>query len=506
MYEKVWEGTAPGLDGTEWDLSLDFNQETGLFRCSGSVGGGSPEVYECADPVVSGLMARSENDRPDDPYIMALIPPAPLEMQGRFAPFSSPDQIVSGTWRTPRDWPEPRKDETVRELLSRRMDIVRLADRVNPNRLAIMECSRLLNGMYGDPARWPRRAIDIVLDYPRGTKLGDKYYAGLNGNMLPPEFSDVVVRTGSALKGKALGHRDAVYALYEKAKSDGLFIEQDWENHFGVIPSVDAEQFIHELSEGDTVTLTLAASFNSFGGRTLELDDIRIKLESADWYRDKIKYCGLPYGPIPLDVHNLGKLPLDEFGDYLLNCSNFSLNELWPGAFLDGEYGVDLEGDMDRVLISAKVIDEFERVDDYGLKHETFAWKVVSWSKSEDVYHVETWYAPKYLTKDLTCYLKIRFPNSDLPWKEWDDTFTSFPSEYLPDMRTMPMTMDEEPKAFVNARYAIDPDRLLRGRTRKDAQNKTVPGTKALKENLAKLDQKPKVNQSPKNESRGWHV
>ena len=506
MYEKVWEGAAPGLDGTEWDLTLEFDESTGMFQVSGSVDGEPLDSYECADPVISGLMARSENDRPDDPYIMALIPPAPLEMQGRFAPFSSPDQIVSGTWRTPRDWPEPRKDETVRELLSRRMDIVRLADRVNPNRLAIMECSRLLNGMYGDPTRWPRRAIDIVLDYPRGTKLGDKYYAGLNGNMLPPEFSDVVVRTGSALKGKTLGHRDAVYALCEKAKSNGLFIEQDWEDHFGVVPSVDAAQFIHELSEGDTVTLSLAASFNSFGGRTLELDDIRIKLESADWYRDKIKHCGFSYGPIPLDVHNLGKLPLDEFGDYLLNCSNLSLYELWPGAFLDGEYGVDLEGDMDRVLISAKVIDEFERMDDYGLKHETFAWKVVSWSKSEDVYHVETWYAPKHLTKDLTCYLTIRFPNSDLSWKERDDTFTSFPSEYLPDMRTMPMTMDGEPKAFVNARYAIDPDRLLRGRTRKDAQNKTVPGTKALKENLAKLDQKPKVNRSPKNEGRGWHV
>ena len=359
-----------------------------------------------------------------------------------------------------------------------------------------------MNGMYGDPTRWPRRAVDVVLDYPRGTKFGDKYYAGLNGYLLPSEFSDAVVRAGSALKGKALGHRDAVYALYEKAKSNGLFIEQDWEEHFGVIPSVNAGQFVRELSEGDTVTLSLAASFNSFGGRTLELGDIRMKLESADWYRDKFEHGGFPH--VPIDVHNLGKLPLDELGDYLFRSWN--LCERWTGAFLDGEYGVDLEGDMDRVLISAKVFDEFERVDDYGLKHETIAWQVISWSKSEDVYHVETWYAPKYLEKDHTFYLKIRFPNTDQPYKERDSTFASFPSEYLPDMRTMPMTMDGEPKAFVNARYAIDPDRLLRGYTRKDAQNKTVPGTKALKENLAKLDRKAKVSQSPINESRGWHV
>lgn len=500
MYERVWEGTAPGLDGAEWDLSLDFNQETGLFRCSGSVGGGSPEVYECADPVVSGFMARSENDRPDDPEMMALIPPAPLEMQGRFAPFSSPEQIVSGTWRTPRAWPEPRKDETVRELLFRRTDIVRLADRVNPNRLAIMECSRLLNGMYGDPTRWPRRAIDIVLDYPRGTELGDKYYAGLNGYMLPPEFSDVVVRTGSALKGKALGHRDAVYALYEKAKSNGLFIEQGWEDHFGVVPSVNAGQFIRELSEGDTVTLSLAASFNSFGGRTLELGDIQIQLESADWYRDKIKYCGFSYGPIPLDVHNLGKLPLDEFGDYLLNCSNFSLYELWAGAFLDGEYGVDIDEGTDRVLISAKAIAEGAwEDDDDGLLRKNCTWKVVSWSKSENVYHVETWMALKYH--------EIGLSGTDHAQKLRDDTYESFPSQFMADMHTMPMVMDGvEPAAFVNARYAIDPDRLLRGHFHEGARNKTVPGTAALKENLVKLDQKAKVNQSPKNESRGWHV
>lgn len=197
---------------------------------------------------------------------------------------------------------------------------------------------------------------------------------------------------------------------------------------------------------------------------------------------------------------------LDEFADYLSNCSNWLLYEGWSDAFLDGEYGVDIEGDMDRVLISAKVIDEFERVDDYGLKHETLAWKVVSWSKSEDVYHVETWYAPKFLKKGLTCYLEKGHTNTDHAWKERDSTFDSFPSDYMPDMRTMSMTMGGEPGAFVNARYAIGPDRLLRGYFHEGARSKMVPGTAALKENLAKLDQNAKVNQSQNNERRGWHV
>lgn len=508
MYEKVWEGAAPGLDGTEWDRTLEFDESTGLFQVSGSVDGEPLDSYECADPVISGLMARSESDRPDDPYDMALIPPAPLEMQGRFALFSSPDQIVSGTWRTPRDWPEVRKDETVRDLFMRRNDIVRLTDDVNPNQLAIKECSRLLNGMYGDPSKWPRRAVDSVLHYPRGTMPGNKYHdSGLDGHMLPPEFSAAVVRAGSALEGRALDYRDAVYALYRKATSEHPYVDWEWEGGrcFGVIPSVDATQFIHELSEGDTVTFSLAASFTSFGGGTVELGDVSVNLKSADWYRSKFAEHEFDHGP--LNVQNLGKLPLDEFADYLRNCCNWLLYKSWSDAFLDGEYGVDIEDDMDRVLISAKVFVDFDRVDDYGLKHETLAWKVVSWSKSEDVYHVETWYAPKNMRKDLTCYLEKSFRNSDhASWKEWDSTFDSFPSDYMPDMRTIHMTMDGEPGAFVNARYAIDPDRLLRGHFHEGARSKTVPGTAVLKEGLAQLDQGAKANHLQNNESRGWHV
>lgn len=508
MYERVWEGTERGLDGTEWNLTLDFDQDTGLFQVGGAMDGESPDTYDCADPIISGFMAGDKYDRPDSPEMMALIPPAPLKMQGRFAPFSSPDQIVAGTWRTPRDWPDARKKDTTWHMFMRRMRIAASAGDFDSYRMAVQECSRLLNGMYGDPSKWPRDAVDTVLDYPRGTMPGNKYHdVGLCGLWLPPEFSAAVVRKGSELEGRTLGYRDAVSVLLRKAKSECLPIDRnwkDWEDCFGVVPSVDATQFVHELSEGNTVTLSLAANFRPDGRNTVELGDVRVDLKTADWYRKRFEEHEFLHGS--LKVNNLGKLPLDEFDAYLRNYDSSYLNARWPDAFLDGEYGVNLEGDMDRILISAKVIDEFERVDDYGLKHETIAWKVVSWSKSEDVYHVETWYAPKNLKNDLTCYIKIRFRNTDHAWKEWDSTFASFPSEYLPDMRTMPMTMGGEPGAFVNARYAIDPDRLLRGHFHEGTHSKTAPGTAAIKESLAKLDQKAKVNRSPKNESRGWHV
>lgn len=96
---------------------------------------------------------------------MPLIPAAPLEMQGRFAPFSSPDQIVSGTWRTPKDWPEARKAATVEDLETRMLYIVSSDDEIKSYRMAVRECSRLLNGMFGGGVQMAterrRRAVGL---------------------------------------------------------------------------------------------------------------------------------------------------------------------------------------------------------------------------------------------------------------------------------------------------------------------------------------------------------
>ena len=46
MYERVWEGTAPGLDGAEWDLFLDFNQDRG---CSGLAARWTESIARCGN-------------------------------------------------------------------------------------------------------------------------------------------------------------------------------------------------------------------------------------------------------------------------------------------------------------------------------------------------------------------------------------------------------------------------------------------------------------------------
>lgn len=376
--------------------------------------------------------------------------------------------------------------------------IVSSGDEAKSYRMAARECSRLLNSMYGGPSNWPRAAVDALLGYPRGTMPGSEYHdVGLDGHMLPPEFSAAIVRKGSALAGKALDYRDAVYALFDKARSDSLYVESNWQERcFGVIPSVDVAQFIRELSEGDTVTLSLAVGFDSFGISTADLGDVRVDLKSAGWYRSQLGV--LKIWDSSFDGRALGKLPLEELHDYIENSLNGLFYASWEGAYFDGEYGVDIDDEADRILISAEQIDEQESVDAHGLAHRECAWRAVSWSKSEGIYHVELYQAPKPLNRSLMGTEQSR--------RQMDATFASFPSEYLPDMRAMPMMMTGESETFVNARYAFDPDRLLKGRSHEGSRNKTVPGTAALKDGLMKFDQSTKANRPQNNERHGWHV
>lgn len=194
----------------------------------------------------------------------------------------------------------------------------------------------------------------------------------------------------------------------------------------------------------------------------------------------------------------MGKLPLEELHDYIENCLNGLLYEKWEGVFLDGEYGVDIDDKADRVLISAELVGKHDNVGEHGIAHGECSWRTVSWSKAEHVYHVELYRARKHLNGALM--------GSEQGERQMDATFVSFPSEYMPDMRAIPMMMTGDSETFVNARYACDPDRLLKGRLHEGSRNKTVPGTAALKEGLAKLDKNAKVNQSQNNESRGRHV
>lgn len=94
MYERVWSGEVEGCE-----VSLGFNKEDGLFSYTAKKDGMVLRDRHCADPVDAGLM--------DGPGVewdgkTPLLPSASeIKFEGRFAPFHTLEEIVSGTWLSP---------------------------------------------------------------------------------------------------------------------------------------------------------------------------------------------------------------------------------------------------------------------------------------------------------------------------------------------------------------------------------------------------------------------
>ena len=118
MYERVWSGKVEGCE-----VSLGFNEEDGLFSYTAKKGGMVLRDRHCADPLDAGLM--------DGPGVewdgkTPLLPSASeIKFEGRFSPFHTLEEIVSGTWLSPADWPGYRKAMAIDELSDRMTRIAR---------------------------------------------------------------------------------------------------------------------------------------------------------------------------------------------------------------------------------------------------------------------------------------------------------------------------------------------------------------------------------------------
>lgn len=157
MYERVWSGEVEGCE-----VSLGFNEEDGLFSYTAKRDGMVLRDRHCADPVDAGLM--------DGPGVKwdgktPLVPSASeIKFEGRFSPFHTLEEIVSGTWLSPADWPVYRKAMTVDELAGRMTRIARsyAGDRAPDEaymNFGLIDCSKRLNALYEGPDNWPNRAF-----------------------------------------------------------------------------------------------------------------------------------------------------------------------------------------------------------------------------------------------------------------------------------------------------------------------------------------------------------
>ena len=300
MYERVWTGEVGGCE-----VSLGFNDVRGLFSYTAKKDGMVLRDRHCADPVDAGLM--------DGPGVKRdgktpLVPSASeIKFEGRFAPFQTPEEIVSGTWLSPADWPGYRKAMAVDELAGRMTRIARshAGDRAPGEaymNFGLIDCSKRLNAIFEGPDNWPNRTFESLFTVTgyKELALGKSFaysdpYLLADSHAMPRQVVDQI-RMAAANRGQEpLPYRDAVVSLCRQSRLEN----GGNADSFTVLPFVSVGEFVDEIRRSDRIHVDLYADFNGdkvpmthLGKTAITLNDMdaeKIRL-SMDRAREKHGY------------------------------------------------------------------------------------------------------------------------------------------------------------------------------------------------------------------------
>lgn len=489
MYERVWTGEVGGCE-----VSLGFNDVRGLFSYTAKKDGMVLRDRHCADPVDAGLM--------DGPGVKRdgktpLVPSASeIKFEGRFAPFQTPEEIVSGTWLSPADWPGYRKAMAVDELAGRMTRIARsyAGDRAPGEaymNFGLIDCSKRLNAMFGGPDNWLRAAFESLFTTTgyKEIALGKSFsysdpYLTANPNKMPKQVIDQIRRAATKSHQEPPSYRDAVVSLCKQSRENN----GGNADSFTVLPFVNVAEFIDEIRQSDRITVDLHADFNGddvqlahLGKTTISLNDldaekIRLNLDRAS---EKHDYYLTRRGEDPSSKLNLSfsTFELTELVAAIKSCADWSLFFNHLVHFPDLGYDLDVNGDSDRVLLACGMSEW--RSDD------TQEWMAVSRSKSENLYHIEridAWDSYEGPEFEVTESSAMKTYPSDLI-----DQIAADHNEFRETDGVPP---------FINARYAAQLEHLREVYPLKQKTQKNTPGTAVLKDGLAKLEKKAETNKT----------
>lgn len=482
MYEKVWSGDVDG-----YEISLDFIEHRGLFRYTAKKDGVLISDRLCADPVDAGLM--------DGPGVMynfqtPLVPNgSEIEFQGRFAPFHTPEEIASGTWLSPADWPQDRKRAAVEELDCRMKRVGRYTSgKITLDEtyltFGLINCSKRLNAMFGGPDNWPERAFELLF-----TSTGYKWrtlhkrfsYNDSLGFGLPsdiaPEVVEQICRTATK-RGPMLDYQSAVLTLCRQSD-----IEHGGNaKSFEVLPFVNAAEFIDEIRQSDRITVDLYADFNGVEVPMMHLGKTAVSLDSLDAEKirldldrasEKHKYYWTRRGEDPSSKLNLSfsTFELTELVAAIKSSADWSLFFNHQIHFPSLGYDLDANGDSDRILLACGMSEW--RSDDAQ------EWMAVSLSKSDRLYHIER----------IDAWDSYEGPEFEVTESSATKTYPSDLIDQIAADHNGFRETDGTPP-FINARYAAQLEHLREVYPLRQKTPENMPSTAALKDGLARLEEK----------------
>lgn len=483
MYEKVWSGEVEGCE-----ISLGFNEKDGLFRYTAENDGVITYKRHCADPKDAGLM--------DGPGVKwdggtPLVPSASeIKFEGRFAPFHTLEEIVSGTWLSPADWPGYRKAMAVDELAGRMGRIARSysgdreLDEAYMN-FGLIDCSKRLNALYGGPDNWPNRAFEslfTVTGYKELT-LGKSFafsdhYLLADPHKMPSQVVEQICVAAANGRQEQPSYRDAVVGLCRQSRLES----GGNADSLTVLPLVEVGEFIDEIRKSDRIHVDLYADFDgdkvpmAHLGKTAitlnEMDAERIRL-NIDRAHEKHSYYWSIRGKgasSKLD-YSLRMFELTELVAAIKSCADWSLFFNHRVCLPDLGYDLDSDGPSDRVLLACGMSEW--RSDDAQ------EWMAVSRSKSDRLYHIERIDAWEY------------YEGPEFEVTESIATKT-YPSDLIDQIAADHNGFRETDGVppFINARYAAQLEHLREVYPLKQKTPGKTPGTATLKDGLAKLEKK----------------
>ncbi len=499
MYEKVWSGEVEGCE-----VSLGFNEKDGLFSYTAKKDGMVLRDRHCADPVDAGLM--------DGPGVewdgkTPLAPSASeIKFEGRFAPFHTLEEIVSGTWLSPADWPIYRKTMAIDELADRMTRIARsyagdrAPDKAYMN-FGLIDCSKRLNAIFEGPDNWPNWAFESLFTSTgyKELALGKSFaysdpYLLADSHGMPRQVVDQI-RIAAEIRGlEPLSYRDAVVSLCRQSRLEN----GGNADSFTVLPFVNVGEFVDEIRKSDRIHVDLYADFNGYkvpmthlGKTAITLNDMdaeKIRL-SMDMAREKHGYYWSRRGKATSSKLDFSSrtFELTELVAAIKSCADWSLFLNRGIEYPSLGYDLDANGNSNRILLACGMSEW--RSDDAQ------EWMAVSRSKSDRLYHIER----------IDAWDSYEGPEFEVTESSATKTYPSDLIDQIAVDHNGFRETDGVPP-FINARYAAQLEHPREVYPLKQKTPEKTPGTAALKDGLAKLEKKAGHQKTPSHNKRPGYL